>query len=302
LGVTALKIKDGDLACIRIKAKLFLHSDKRFPDRVSILAFTPSQLDLAQRAQRVWTLSGWLQTQSTSAHHTHGFHQILTIKEGVSLLVDETQKQPLFGTMTAFIPAHLPHRSIVIGDPVTYKSIYLAPALMAPLGSEILIFNISVLGGALVDRIDIHQPTDLSLGLNRECLELLLKILPEDMARPAHLVRLPEPSQPLTRGVIAFIETHYARRLTMSDFAVAFPYSGRHLSRRFKADLSITIFEYLRLYRILMASMALCNRHRTITEIAFGCGYESLSSFYRDFNLIYAVPPKTFRANLKPRG
>jgi AraC-like DNA-binding protein len=122
------------------------------------------------------------------------------------------------------------------------------------------------------------------------------------MAQPAHLARLPEPSQPLTRDVIAFIETHYARRLTLSDLAVAFPYSGRQLSRRFKADLSITIFEYLRLYRILMASMGLCNRRQTITEIAFGCGYESLSSFYRDFNLIYAVPPKAFRNKLKPRG
>jgi AraC-like DNA-binding protein len=254
---------------------------------------------MVKKDHRVWTLSGRMKTQSTTDHHTHSFHQILTIKDGVSLLVDEVQKQPLFGTMTAFIPAHLPHRSIVIGDSVAYKSIYLAPSLMVPLRPEILIFTISALGEALFDRIDIHQPTDLTFGLNRECLELLLQILPEDMARPAHLVRLPESSQPLTRDVIAFIETHYARRLTMADLAIAFPYSGRHLSRRFKADLSITIFEYLRLYRILMASLRLCDRNQTITEIAFGCGYESLSSFYRDFNLIYAVPPKIFRDNLK---
>lgn len=263
---------------------------------------TYSQIDIVKRNQLVWTLSGWMKTQSTTEHHTHRFHQILTIKDGVTLLVDETQKQPLFGTMAAFIPAHLPHRSIVIGDPVEYKSIYLAPSLMAPLRPEILIFTISALGSALFDRIDIHQPNDLALGLNRECLELLLKILPEDNARPADLVRLPESRQPLIREVIAFIETHYARRLTMSDVATAFPYSGRHLSRRFKADLSITIFDYLRLYRILMASIRLCDRDQTITEIAFGCGYESLSSFYRDFNRIYAVPPRIFREKLKTMG
>lgn len=263
---------------------------------------TYSRIDLAIRHQRAWTLSGWMQTQSSTEHHTHSFHQILTIREGVSLLVEEGRKQPLFGTMTAFIPAQLPHRSTVIGDPVAYKSIYLAPALMTPSRPEILIFTISALGEALVDRIDIHRPADLSLGLNRECLELLLKILPEDMAQPAHLARLPEPSQALTRDLIAFIETHYARRLTMADLETAFPYSGRHLSRRFKADLSITIFEYLRLYRILMASIGLCDRRQTITEIAFGCGYESLSSFYRDFKLIYAVPPKTFRDNVTPTG
>jgi AraC-like DNA-binding protein len=258
-----------------------------------------SQIDMAERDQHVWTLSGWMKTQSTKEYHTHRFHQILTIKNGVSLLVDEVQKQPLFGTMTAFIPAHVPHRSIVLGDPVEYKSVYLAPSLMVPLKPEISIFTISALGDALLDRIDIQQPTDLALGLNRECLELLLKILPMDMAQPAHLVRLPESRQSLSCEVIAFIETHYTRRLTMSDFAIAFPYSERQISRRFKADLSITIFEYLRLYRILMVSIKLCDRNQTITDIAFGCGYESLSSFYRDFNLIYAVPPKSFRDKIK---
>lgn len=259
---------------------------------------TYSQIDMAERDQHVWTLSGRMKTQSTKEYHTHSFHQILTIKNGVSLLVDEVQKQPLFGTMTAFIPAQLPHRSIVIGDSVEYKSVYLSPSLIAPLKPEILIFTISALGDSLLDRIDLQLPTDISIGLNRECLELLLKLLPMDMAQPAHLVRLPESSQSLTRDVIAFIETHYTRRLTMSDLAIAFPYSMRHLSRRFKADLSITIFEYLRLYRILMASIKLCDRNQTITDIAFSCGYESLSSFYRDFNLIYAVPPKSFRDNL----
>ena len=76
----------------------------------------------------------------------------------------------------------------------------------------------------------------------------------------------------------------------------------RHLSRLFKADLKITIFEYLRLYRILMASIEMHNPKRTVTEIALDCGYESLSSFYRDFNLIFAVTPKFFRANIPGGG
>ena len=71
---------------------------------------------------------------------------------------------------------------------------------------------------------------------------------------------------------------------------------GRHLSRLFKQDMKITLFEYLRLYRILMASLALCSRDEAITEIALDCGYESLSTFYRDFNMIYGVAPKSFRA------
>jgi len=260
------------------------------------------QIDLTDTDQTAWTLSGRMKTHSTEELHTHSYHQILTIRDGVSLLVDETQKQPLFGTMTAFIPAHLPHRSIVIGESVKYKSIYLAPHLIAPSDQQISIFTISKLSAALIDRIDIHEMADLARGLNRECLDLLLKVLPEDMTRLQVLVRLPEPRQLLTRKMIEFIENHYDRRVTMADFAATFPYSERHLSRLFKADLKITIFEYLRLYRVLTASIELHNPARTVTDIALDCGYESLSSFYRDFNLIFALTPKVFREHLAKIG
>lgn len=84
----------------------------------------------------------------------------------------------------------------------------------------------------------------------------------------------------------------------LGDMAAAFPYSERHVSRCFKADLGITIFAFMRLYRILMAAIGLLCPDRTVTEIAFDCGYESLSSFYRDFNMIFAVSPKAFRRQL----
>ena len=265
------------------------------------MASTYPRIEVNDTNQEVWTLAGRLRSYSTEELHIHSHHQILTIRDGVSLLVDEIRKQPLFGTMTAFIPAQLPHRSIVIGEAIRYKSIYLAPQLFTPAESEISIFTASTLGAALLDRIEVHQQEDICRGLNRECLELLLKVLPEDMSRPQNLVRLPEPQQALTREMIEFIEIHYSKRLTMADFTTAFAYSERHLSRLFKADLKIAIFEYLRLYRILMASIDLHNPARAITEIAFNCGYESLSSFYRDFKLIFALTPKAFREHLSSR-
>ena len=60
-------------------------------------------------------------------------------------------------------------------------------------------------------------------------------------------------------------------------------------------EMKITLFEYVRLYRILMASLALCEPGKAITQIGLDCGYASLSSFYRDFNMVYGVPPKFFR-------
>lgn len=59
----------------------------------------------------------------------------------------------------------------------------------------------------------------------------------------------------------------------MDDFTAAFPYSSRHLTRLFREDLGLTMFEYLRLYRILMASIALSDESRTITQCAVDAGY-----------------------------
>ncbi len=261
----------------------------------------PIRIDIPCAGQLVLTLSGRLETHSTRRLHTHAYHQVLVIWDGVSLLVDTARKQPLFGAMTAFIPADLPHRSTVIGQEVGYKSLYLAPELFAPSKFEITIFNISALGAALFNRINIRHTGDLGLGLNRECLDLFLKVLPEDMARPSDLVRLPEPSQLQNRKVVGFIEENFARRLTMGDFSAAFPYSERHITRLFKADLKVTIFEYIRLYRVLMASIRLSDVSRTITEVVYDCGYESISSFYRDFNLIFAVTPKAFQDRMTRR-
>jgi AraC-like DNA-binding protein len=254
-----------------------------------------AQIDIPVAGHPALTLSGPMETHSTRTLHMHSYHQVLCITNGVTLLEDPDRKQPLFGNMTAFIPAHLPHRSTVIGAAVQYKSLYLSPELFKPEQQGIRLFSSSSLGAALFERIDIRDRKDLSSGLNQACLDLLLKILPEDMQRPVDLVRVPQPRQPHNRKVISFIEKNYTRQLTMDDVTAAMPYCARHLSRQFKADLKITIFEYLRLYRILMASIALSDTSRTITQAAYDAGYDSVSSFYRDFNIFFACTPRVFR-------
>jgi AraC-like DNA-binding protein len=254
-----------------------------------------AKINLTTVGMDVRTLAGTMAEYSTEDLHTHGHHQVLRINSGVALLVDEDRRQPMFGALTAFIPADLAHRSVVWGGAVNYKSIYLARELLPYCREEITLFFISPLGAALFDRIQIWGAQDLAQNLNRECLDLLLKLLPKEMEAQADLVRLPEPTTTLARKVVRFVEKRCAWPLSMDDFSKAFPYSGRHLARLFKEEMGITLFEYVRLYRILMASLALGDPDKAITQIGLDCGYASLSSFYRDFHLVYGVAPKFFR-------
>jgi AraC-like DNA-binding protein len=91
------------------------------------------------------------------------------------------------------------------------------------------------------------------------------------------------------------IQANYRKRIELQDFGGLLPYTLRHISRMFKDELKISIFEYLKIYRILQASIQLETTDDTITEIAYGCGYNSISCFFKDFSQIFSVTPRQFR-------
>lgn len=257
------------------------------------------RVNIPAKSQMVLTLSGILETDSTKKLHTHAAHQILVIDSGISLLVEENIKQPLFGSMAAFIPAGCPHRSMVIGEKIKYKSIYMEPKMMKFAKKGIIIFEMSRLGAALFDRIKVKDTSDMDKANNKKCMDLFLDILEEDLLKPAKLVRLPVPRIGLSKDIVDYIEANYTKKLTTEDFEKNFPYTHRHLSRIFRSDLSITIFDYLRLYRILSAVIMLSGDKHSIISSAYECGFESISSFYRDFKKIFGISPGLFLKNIR---
>jgi len=83
--------------------------------------------------------------------------------------------------------------------------------------------------------------------------------------------------------------------LKYKDFVSIASYSPRHISRLFQEDLGISVFEYLKLFRILIASIELDKKDKKIIDIALDSGYNSLSSFYTDFKSHYLMTPNEFR-------
>jgi len=243
----------------------------------------------------LFTLEGSFETASTRQQHTHDCHQLLRIRSGTSLLEEAAWQQPLFSNMTAFIPRGIPHRSLVLGGPVHYKSIYLDKDLWPVSGNSIRIFNMSPLGTALFDRIALDRAHEKNRDFHLKCLDLLLTLLDREMTCLSGITRIPLPRDKKNSKLTAFIKNHYREKLTLEDFSRAVHYSPRHLSRRFKADLGLSLFEYLRLYRIFRAAVRLSTSKDPVTRIAFSVGYDTLSSFYKDFKGLFTVSPAVFR-------
>jgi AraC-like DNA-binding protein len=245
-------------------------------------------------------LKGTLEDFSSHTLHVHPFHQVLQIRNGVALLQDRRSTRPQYGRMAAFIPAYLPHRTQVVGDAVEYQSLYFRRSLLKAPSGSITVFRMSGLGLSLLHHLNSGESLqNLDRGILRDCVRLFMKTLSSDLPDKTESVILPEAKDELSREICRFIEGNYQRRLTSGDFTMALPLSFRQLSRRFKADMGLNIFEYLRVFRMLKASIYLNTTGMKIIAVAYECGYDSLSSFFTDFRKVFGLSPAEFRAHHK---
>lgn len=75
--------------------------------------------------------------------------------------------------------------------------------------------------------------------------------------------------------------------------------SHTRLNRAFKRAFGKTVFSWLRDYRLARARAALKDGHRSITDIAFQCGFSSASHFSQSFKQCYGCTPVEFRNSHK---
>jgi len=115
------------------------------------------------------------------------------------------------------------------------------------------------------------------------------------MKKRSSIARLPVASKPQNQAVIRYIENHYKEKIRLKDFSDLINCTERHISRIFKEELKISIFEYLKIFRVMKASFKLDITNKTITETAYECGYESISCFYKDFSQIFSITWLTVR-------
>ena len=248
----------------------------------------------------VFSLKGVWDHDSRFHLNIHPAHQVLTVSDGVVLIEDGREKQPLYQNMAAFIPAFTPHRVTIFHRTVKIncESLFFRPDFFPRKVERIAVFEISELANALLDRLNEVNLTNLSEGLMGSCLTLFLEILSQELAAPARMIRLPETQNACCRRVIRFIEDNFMNKIRISHLSKAYPLSTRQISRIFQKEMGMNPLNYLRLYRLLRASMLLYERERKVINIAFDCGYQSISSFYKDFNLYYGVPPHRFRQKI----
>ncbi|WP_343716188.1 helix-turn-helix domain-containing protein [Inquilinus sp.] len=95
------------------------------------------------------------------------------------------------------------------------------------------------------------------------------------------------------------INAHFGEPVTVEAVAAAGGLHPTNAMAVFKRVLGMTIAQYIRRQRLSRAMMMLVDTDLSIAEVAFGCGYGSLSQFYEEFQRHCRSTPRQYRLKFR---
>jgi transcriptional regulator GlxA family with amidase domain len=95
-------------------------------------------------------------------------------------------------------------------------------------------------------------------------------------------------------------DARYFEPLDVDDLARAAGLSRAHFSREFRSAFGESPHAYLLTRRLERAAALLRTTDRSVADICFSVGLQSVGSFTTSFSRTYGVPPTTYRAGFPP--
>ena len=96
------------------------------------------------------------------------------------------------------------------------------------------------------------------------------------------------------------VDARYAQRLDVDDMAGAAGLSRAHFSREFRRTFGEAPHGYLLTRRLERAAALLRNTDRSVAEVCFSVGLQSVGSFTSSFGRVYGRSPTAYRASFPP--
>ncbi|HEY3377824.1 MAG TPA: AraC family transcriptional regulator [Armatimonadota bacterium] len=124
---------------------------------------------------------------------------------------------------------------------------------------------------------------------------LFLTILRESAVPDIQRDQQPSNKRERVAEALCYLHAHYARPITVARMLELTKMGRSQFHAVFKAETGTTLAEYVNTLRLTTAEQLLRDSDLSITEIAFRCGFASLSYFYRVFTARFGRPPRAYR-------
>ena len=108
-----------------------------------------------------------------------------------------------------------------------------------------------------------------------------------------------ETENPIWRA-LSYINEHLRDQICLEETARKCGMSVSCFQRAFKQEVGITFNKYVNSLRISKARRLLHENNKSMSEIAFACGYTNQYHFTRTFRKLMNTPPRSFRKSCSP--
>lgn len=139
---------------------------------------------------------------------------------------------------------------------------------------------------------DILSPAFIKTGL----IELLLFII-RCQHYEENVIKEIDVDNQLMQEIATYIYDNYDKRISLDDMSRKFHISRSYLSKKFKTITGFGFKEYLINVRIKNACTLLLETNKSITDIAFECGFNDSNYFGDAFRHVKGISPNKYRKN-----
>lgn len=232
--------------------------------------------------------------QFNTQMHQHDKAQLISPEKGTAYLYSSHGSFCIPAHYYAYIASNTEHKLISRSPDLKLRTVFID--LSKEVQHTYNIKNISVFyPSSLLDYyLEFGEAHWNDENLRDICLPALIAMLPHLLKNPLKLNTHPPESELLLK-LTTYIQHSLSEKLTVSLLAQKFNISERSLSRCFKQETGITLFQYIKLSRMQRAIELLENKTLNISEVVYEVGYESISTFSTLFKDLMGTSPQKYR-------
>jgi len=237
----------------------------------------------------VVTLSDEYQAGYIDPFHSHERAQLSFSLSGVQSLITETATYVLPPNRAIWIPPGVRHKTHC-RENVRFYAVYIDPTL-DNLPKECRVFEVSDLVRALIGEIMTFNFAYNEFGREGQIVRLLLDEIPR---MPTVDIQIPMPTDSRILRVCNMLIEQPGDAHDIDYWASVANMGRRPFTRVFKKQTGMALSTW-RLQVRLMHALSLLHAGHSITSVAYGIGYESVSAFTSVFHRSFGFPPSHYR-------
>ena len=234
--------------------------------------------------------------------HIHNLYELYYLERGACTYFIDNRIYDVRSGDILLIPKGLFHKTSYLSDTrsrtvMNFSSAYIPSPILSQISAapfqirspslqdEVLFYIRQIENNYRSDQLYANEILTVSL----ESLLLILFRNVEDSVQIS-------PQKPICYNILQYIQEHYPEHLQMPDIARQFAVSESWLGKILKKECGLGFSEYLTSVRLQNArKMILSNPNRSISKIAYDCGYSDSNYFSVCFKRAFGVSPRSIR-------